>query len=103
MGSGLPSRIAALVGEEATLTLVCEASDLPLACGPSGVSEMKPTVAPLTQTVPTALAAASIGLSLFVLPGGGGSLRPLPLVPALNLATGRIAASSEAPGRPAAA
>jgi hypothetical protein len=103
MGSGLPSRIAALAGEEATLTLVCDASDLPLACGPSGVSEMKPTVAPVTQTVPTALAAASIGLSLFVLPGGGGSLRPLPVVPALNLVTGRIAASLEAPGHPAAA
>jgi hypothetical protein len=103
MGSGLPSRIGALAGEEATLTLVCDASDLPLARGPSGVSEMKPTVAPVTQTVPIALAAASIGLSLFVLPGEGGSLRPLPVVPALNLVTGRIAASLEAPGHPAAA
>jgi polyphosphate kinase len=99
----LGRRITALAGEEATLTLVCDASDLPLACGPSGVSEMKPTVAPVTQTVPTALAAASIGLSLFVLPGGGGSLRPLPVVPAVNLVTGRIAASVRAPGHAAPA
>jgi hypothetical protein len=102
MRSGL-RRITALAGEEATLTLVCDASDLPLACGPSGVSEMKPTVAPVTQIVPAALAAASIGLSLFVLPGGGESLRPLPVVPAVNLVTGRIAASLEAPGHAAAA
>jgi hypothetical protein len=99
----LGRRITALAGEEATLTLVCDASDLPLACGPSGVSEMKPTVAPVTQTVPTALAAASIGLSLFVLPGGGGSLRPLPVVPAVNLVTGRIATSLRAPGHAAPA
>jgi hypothetical protein len=103
MGSGLGRRITALAGEEATLTLVCDSSDPPLACGPSGVSEMKPTVAPVTQTVPPALAAASVGLSLFVLPGGGGSLRPLPVVPAVNLVTGRIGASLEAPGHTTAA
>jgi hypothetical protein len=103
MKSPLRRRIAAVAGEGATLTLVCDASHPPLACGPSGVSEMKPTAAPVTQTVSTALAAASIGLSLFVLPGGGGSLRPLPVVPATSLVAGRIAASLEAPRHAAAA
>ena len=53
---------------------------------------MKPAIAPVTQGLPAALAAASIGLSLFMLPGGGGSVRPLPVVPAMHLA-GQIAAS----------
>src|SRR6266542_35658 len=56
---------------------------------------MKSPVAPVTQGIPTALAAASIGLSLFLLPGGGGSLRPLPVVPAGDLIAGRITAPLE--------
>src|SRR5919197_1996412 len=56
---------------------------------------MKPPAAPLTHAIPAALASASMGLSLFVLRGGGGSLRPLPAVPGVDLLVGRVAASLE--------
>jgi hypothetical protein len=65
--------------------------------------KMRPPVAQVTPVTPVGLAAASIGLSLFLLPAGSGSLRSLPVGPVANLVTGQVVAVLEPAIRPPAA
>ena len=64
---------------------------------------MRPPVAQVTPVIPAGLAAASIGLSLFLLPAGSGSLRSLPVGPVSDLVTGPVVAMLEPAVRPPAA
>ena len=61
---------------------------------------MRPPVAQVTPVIPAGLAAASIGLSLFLLPAGSGSLRSLPVGPVTDLVTGPVVAVLEPAVRP---
>jgi hypothetical protein len=65
--------------------------------------KMRPPVAQVTRVTPVGLAAASIGLSLFLLPAGSGSLRSLPVGPLADLVTGPVVAVLEPAVRPPAA
>jgi hypothetical protein len=57
---------------------------------------------PVTTGVAAALAAASISLSLLLLPGGAASVRPSGVAPALKLVAGDVAAAVQEPVRTAA-
>jgi hypothetical protein len=64
---------------------------------------MTPPYVNISQTAFAALVAAgSILLALFVVPGAGVQNRPLPLLPAIGEAAGVVAAPFAAPARPAA-
>jgi hypothetical protein len=56
---------------------------------------MRPPVAQVTPAVPVGLAAAWIGLSLFLLPVGSGPLGSLPVGPVADLVTGPVVAALE--------
>jgi hypothetical protein len=56
---------------------------------------MRPPVAQVTPALPVGLAAAWIGLSLFLLPTGSGSLGSLPVGPVADLVTGPVVAALE--------
>jgi hypothetical protein len=86
-------------GKGSSCALLCER---PLLCGPRGMN-MRPPVAQVTPAVPVGLAAASIGLSLFLLPGGSGPLRALAVGPVADLVTGSVVAALEPSVRPAGA
>lgn len=61
---------------------------------------MLPPFAHLSQTTFAVVAAAALtSLSLLVLPGAGGQVRPVPLLPALGQAVGAVSAPLEAPAR----
>jgi hypothetical protein len=64
---------------------------------------MRPPVAQVTPAVPVALAAAWIGLSLFLLPAGNGLLGSPPVGPVADLVTGPVIAALEPSLRPRAA
>jgi hypothetical protein len=52
---------------------------------------------PVTSVVPAALAAASVSLSLVLLPGGGASVRSSGVAPALKLVAGEVVAAVKRP------
>lgn len=56
---------------------------------------MRPPVAQVTPALPVGLAAAWIGLSMFLLPTGSGPLRSLPVGPVADLVTGPVVAALE--------
>jgi|SRR5215208_1601471 len=61
---------------------------------------MRPPVAQVTPAIPAGFAAASIALSLFLFPAGGGSLQSLPVGPVADLVTGPVVAVLEPSVRP---
>jgi hypothetical protein len=82
-----------------------ERSNLSERPGPDVSLSMKPPFAHLSHSALAAAAAAaiSISLSLFFLPGAGVPGQPMPLLPAIGGAAGRVVAHLEAPAQVAPA
>jgi hypothetical protein len=90
---------SSVAGNGITCALLCED---PLLCGARGMN-MRPPVAQVTPALPVGLAAAWIGISMFLLPTGSGPLRSLPVGPVADLVTGPVVAAPEPSAHPAAA
>jgi hypothetical protein len=65
--------------------------------------KMRPPVAQVVPAIPVGLAAAWLGLSLFLLPTGSRPLRSLPVGPVADLVIGPVRAALEPSVRPSAA